>query len=201
MLRSRLSISAGFAAVAVAAVAVPAGISFAGTAEQSAAGKPATTQEESFLGGKPTVPAELAPPAGNVVDSVFKARGVQIYGCQNAVWTLIEPAATLTGVRLSPVKKVTALHFRGPSWQSDQDGSLLEGDGASAVRAPSSTPNSIPQLRITAKLTRGDGVFGKVTYIQRLDTKGGIAPAGACSGTATTAVPYTAVYRFFVAKA
>ncbi|MEU4695396.1 DUF3455 domain-containing protein [Actinoplanes sp. NPDC023714] len=201
MIRRPVKVFGAFGALALAAVAVPAGVSFAGTENApAAASRPATTQADSLLGGEPRVPAELNPPAGNVVHAVLKAKGVQVYGCTAGAWTLIEPAASLTGVTLRPARKVTALHYRGPSWQSDQDGSLVEGDGASAVRAPSAHPDSIPQLRITAKSTRGDGVFGEVTYIQRLDTVGGVAPAGACSGSATKAVPYRAVYRFFVAK-
>ncbi|MEU8239883.1 DUF3455 domain-containing protein [Actinoplanes missouriensis] len=200
-----VKIFGAFGAIALVAVAAPASVSFAATEGLPAAAAPATAVRAGQVsaGGVPAgprVPPELAPPAGNVVNAVLKARGVQIYGCTAGAWALIEPAATLTGMRLQPQKKVTALHYRGPSWQSDQDGSLVEGDGASAVRAPSTHPDSIPQLRITAKSTRGDGVFGAVTYIQRLDTVGGIAPAGSCSGSATTAVPYRAVYRFFVAK-
>ncbi|MBB2944117.1 hypothetical protein FB565_003846 [Actinoplanes lutulentus] len=188
-------------ALALVAVAIPAGVSFAGTDRLPAAPvAAAATQTDSSTSSEPRVPAELAPPAGHVVHAVLKARGVQIYGCTAAAWTLIEPAASLTGVTTRPTKKVTALHFRGPSWQSDQDGSLVEGDGASAIRASSAHPDSIPQLRITAKLNRGGGLFGKVTYIQRLDTVGGIAPSGSCTAGATTAVPYRAVYRFFVAK-
>jgi hypothetical protein len=199
--RHPLKILGAFGALALVAAAVPAGVSFAGT-ERGTAGSapPATTQADSFLGDEPHVPRELAPPAGHVVHAVLKAKGVQIYGCTGGAWTLLEPAASLTGVTVRPAKRVTALHYRGPSWQSDQDGSLLEGDGASAVRAPSSHPDSIPQLRITTKSTRGEGLFGKVTYIQRLDTVGGLAPAGSCAGSRTTAVPYRAVYRFFVAR-
>jgi hypothetical protein len=65
------------------------------------------------------------------------------------------------------------------------------------VSAPAATPNSIPQLLITAKTTRGTGVFGGVTFIQRLATTGGVAPATACTAGQTTSVPYRAVYRFF----
>ncbi|WP_229074072.1 DUF3455 domain-containing protein [Actinoplanes sp. DH11] len=201
MTRRQVRFIGAFGALALTAVAVPAGVSFAGTDRTPAASsRPATTQAESFLGGEPVVPPELAPPAGHVVHAVLKARGVQVYGCTTGAWTLIEPAASLTGVQNRPAKRVTVLHFRGPSWQSDQDGSLVEGDGTTAVRAPSAHPASIPQLRITAKLTRGPGLLGNITYIQRLDTVGGVAPAGACSGSATTAVSYRAVYRFFVAK-
>jgi len=132
---------------------------------------------------------------GNTLTSVFKAKGVQVYGCTDAKWTLIEPAASLTGITLNPVRVVSALHFRGPSWESPDDGSLVE--GTAPVPAPSDTPNSIQQLLITAKTTRGPGVFGDVTFIQRLSTVGGVAPATACTAGATTAVPYQAVYRFF----
>ncbi|MEU4557842.1 DUF3455 domain-containing protein [Actinoplanes sp. NPDC023936] len=225
MTRRLVKIFGTFGAIALVAVAAPASVSFAATEGMPATAAPAaaraghvsagtvsgdTVSAGTVPGGSvsaggapagaPRVPPELAPPPGHVVNSVLKARGVQIYGCTAGAWTLIEPAASLTGMRLRPQKKVTALHYRGPTWQSDQDGSLVEGDGASAVRAPSAHPDSIPQLRITAKATRGAGVFGEVTYIQRLDTVGGIAPAGSCSGSATTAVPYRAVYRFFVAK-
>ncbi|MEV0899830.1 DUF3455 domain-containing protein [Actinoplanes sp. NPDC049802] len=196
----RVKVAGAFGALALVAVAVPAGVSFAGTDRAPAESKPPTTQADNFHGVDPRVPSVLNPPAGNVLHSVLKARGVQIYECRSGTWTLLEPAASLTGVTMHPVKKVTALHFRGPSWLSDQDGSLVEGDGPNAERAPSEHPNSIPQLLIESKLNRGDGVFGKVTYIQRLDTVGGLAPAGSCTGSGTTAAPYRAVYRFFVAK-
>ena len=42
-------------------------------------------------------------------------------------------------------------------------------------------------------------MFGQVTYLQRLRTSGGVAPAGACTEAATTGVAYRAEYRFFVA--
>ncbi|WP_430784281.1 DUF3455 domain-containing protein [Actinoplanes sp. G11-F43] len=184
--------------LALAAVAVPAGVSFAGTEpDPVTAGPPPTTQAANYSAGQP-VPAGLEPPAGHTLHAVLKAKGVQVYECRSAAWTLLEPAAYLTGVTMHPVKKVTALHFRGPSWQSDRDGSLLEGDPASVVRAPSAHRDSIPQLRITAKTARGGGLFGAVTYIQRLDTVGGVA-SGACTGSATKSVPYRAVYRFFTA--
>jgi len=178
---------AGVLAVAV----VPTGTSFA----DSATAPSAAVQADSFLGGRTTVPEKLVPPAGNVLTSVFKAHGVQIYGCTNGAWTLTEPAASLAGIALNPVRPASAIHFRGPSWESDQDGTLIE--GMSPVSAPSDNPNSIPQLLITAKLTRGTGVFGGVTFVQRLATKGGVAPSSGCAAGDVKAVQYTAVYRFF----
>jgi hypothetical protein len=185
-------ISAGVGAAALALVGVSAGASFA---DDNPAAVTAASAADRFLGGAATVPATLVPPPGNALTSVFKAKGVQIYGCTDTKWTLIEPAASLTGITLNPVKVASALHFRGPSWQSPDDGSLVEGTGP--VSAPSATPNSIPQLLVTAKASRGPGVFGDVTFIQRLSTVGGVAPATACTTGATTSVSYQAVYRFF----
>ena len=185
-------ISAGVGAASLTLVGISAGVSFADDKPAPAA---VTSAADGFLGGTPPVPPALVPPAGNTLTSVFKAKGVQVYGCTDAKWTLIEPAASLTGITLNPVRVVSALHFRGPSWESPDDGSLVE--GTAPVPAPSDTPNSIPQLLITAKTTRGPGVFGDVTFIQRLSTVGGVAPATACTAGATTAVPYQAVYRFF----
>ncbi|GAA3927608.1 DUF3455 domain-containing protein [Actinoplanes auranticolor] len=187
-------ISAGVGAAALALVGVSAGVS---SADDKPAPAPAAVASaaDRFLGGATTVPAALVPPAGHTLSSVFRAKGVQIYGCTDAKWTLIEPAASLTGISVKPVKAASALHFRGPSWQSPDDGSLVEGTGP--VPAPSATPNSIPQLLITAKASRGPGVFGDVTFIQRLATVGGVAPATTCTTGATTTVSYQAVYRFF----
>jgi hypothetical protein len=192
-------ISATVGAIAAAITGVSAGVSFAGESPAPAAvapADPAAAQADSFLGGPATVPDALQPPPGNVLTAVFKASGVQVYTCANGAWALTEPAASLTGIGLNPVRRATAIHFRGPSWESDQDGSLIE--GTSPVSAPSATPYSIPQLLITAKVTRGPGIFGSVTYVQRLATVGGVAPAGGCQGDARTATPYRAVYRFFV---
>jgi len=197
-------ISAVVGALTLAVVGVSAGVSFAGTAAAPApapAAPPAdaaAAQADGFVGGRLDVPADLVPPDGNRLDSVFKARGVQIYSCTAAgAWTLVEPAATLSGITLAPVRRQTAIHFRGPSWQSDTDGSLVE--GTAPVSAPSATPNSIPQLLITARTTRGTGTFGGVTFIQRLATVGGVAPAGTCTAGDIRSVRYTAVYRFFTA--
>ncbi len=182
-----ITAAAGTVAAAVALAVGPTGMSFAET--------PATPPAADGLLARGAVPATLVPPPGNVLTSVFKARGVQVYGCTNGAWALLEPAASLTGITLNPTRRATAIHFRGPSWQSDSDGTLVE--GTSPVSAPSTTPNSIPQLLVTAKLSRGTGVFGGVTFIQRLNTSGGVAPAGACAAGDITSVPYRADYRFF----
>jgi hypothetical protein len=62
-------------------------------------------------------------------------------------------------------------------------------------------PGSIPQLLLRATENRGTGIFGRVTFINRLETHGGMAPTGTCSDGQTTGVPYTARYLFYVSSA
>jgi hypothetical protein len=151
------------------------------------------------LGGAATASATPAParvpdaikvPAGNHAIATYAAEGVQIYGCTAGAWTLIQPAAVL-----SKHGKPVALHSKGPVWTSIVDGSTV---GAAAV-ANSPRDGAIPELLLKANLNTGDGVFGKVTYVQRLNTRGGVAPAGTCTDGAQTAVRYSADYAFWVA--
>ncbi|EMD27947.1 DUF3455 domain-containing protein [Amycolatopsis azurea] len=139
------------------------------------------------------VPDAIKVPEGNKRLATYRGEGVQIYGCTNGAWTLIQPAATL-----SHRGRTIALHSKGPVWTSTVDGSTV---GAAAVPGASvPRPNAVPELLLKANLNSGDGIFGKVTYVQRLDTRGGLAPAGTCAAGAQTAVRYSADYAFWVAK-
>ena len=148
----------------------------------------AATASATPAGSK--VPAEIKVPDGNRPLATYFGEGVQIYGCTNGAWTLIQPAAVL-----SKHGKPVALHSKGPVWTSIVDGSTV---GAAAV-ATSPRKDAIPEVLLKANLTTGDGIFGKVTYVQRLNTRGGVAPAGACTAGAQTAVRYSADYAFWVA--
>ncbi|GHG10964.1 MULTISPECIES: DUF3455 domain-containing protein [Amycolatopsis] len=136
------------------------------------------------------VPDAIKVPAGNRPVATYPAEGVQIYGCTNGAWALIQPAAVL-----SKHGKPVALHSKGPVWTSTVDGSTV---GAAAA-ANSPRPDAIPELLLKANLNTGDGIFAHVTYIQRLNTRGGVAPAGTCTDGAQTAVRYSADYAFWVA--
>jgi hypothetical protein len=141
----------------------------------------------------PAVPPNLVPPAGQMLTADFAASGVQVYRCTTGTWTFVEPAANLLGRATQTGGIQSAIHFRGPSWESTGDGSLVE----ARVVATSPVPGSIPQLLLQATMNRGDGIFGHVTYIQRLGTSGGAAPTGACTDGQTSGVPYQAEYRFY----
>jgi hypothetical protein len=70
---------------------------------------------------------------------------------------------------------------------------------ASSVRRGIDPTNDIPLLLLRATSADQDGRFANLSYIQRLDTRGGAAPAGPCDPNQqpTLAVPYLAVYYFY----
>ena len=148
-----------------------------------------------------TVPPELAIPAGNQRTLAANARGVQIYECApdtsgTPAWKLHAPRAVL----LDDAGHQIGVHFggvdkglpAGPYWQAS-DGSRVHGANPVSV----ANPGSIPLLRLDAADTSGTGVFSKVTFIQRLDTTGGVSPTGACRAGDTQEVAYTARYSFY----
>jgi hypothetical protein len=172
--------------LAVATALLAAGLAGAGLVGPSRAAGAAPAAADTI-----TVPPEIAVPPGNTQVAQFGAAGVQVYQCTAASWTFLEPAA-----QLFDLSGHAAIHFRGPSWESIQDGSLVTGKAI----ASSPVPGSIPQLLLQATSTRGSGLFGAVTYIQRLATSGGAAPTTACTDGQTQGVAYTAVYRFYTAS-
>jgi Protein of unknown function (DUF3455) len=141
-------------------------------------------------GAKPTVPEAIKVPAGNKKIAVMPAQGVQTYQCVGGAWTFLQPDAILRHHGRAEV-----LHSKGPVWTSVRDGSSV----TAAAAANSPVPNSIPQLLLKATTTRGPGLFANITFIQRLNTTGGVSPTGACTDGATESVPYTADYTFWVA--
>lgn len=150
----------------------------------------------------PTVPATLNVPEGHHVASRYDAAGFQVYECSAAgTWTLHAPRAALWNQDTSDLGKhfggVDAGLPAGPYWQSLGDGSRVH--GGAAISAPAPEPGSIPWLRLTALDTSGSGVFSDVTYIHRVATSGGVAPAGTCNPDRSRLrpVPYAATYFFY----
>jgi hypothetical protein len=154
--------------------------------------------------GTPTsaaaTPENLEPPAESVLLFALGARGVQIYTCAAKpedsaafVWTFKAPQAELFNAR----GEVVGSHFAGPTWQG-QDGSAVVGKLVARADAPSK--QAIPWLLLEAKSHAGGGAFSTITHIQRLDTKGGVAPSKGCDEThkrEEARVPYEATYAFY----
>jgi len=146
------------------------------------------------------VPKELEPPAGEQALLQVHAKGDQVYTCKATdgkfAWTLKAPDAQLSDKGGKPFGK----HFEGPSWQSN-DGSRVTGKAVANV--PSPDGDSIPWLLLTVVSRSGDGALTRVTSIQRINTKGGKAPASGCDEMhdgAEARTAYTADYVFFAPK-
>ncbi|WP_371662260.1 DUF3455 domain-containing protein [Streptomyces sp. NBC_00280] len=161
----------------------------AGTLLSATVGQAAPVQS---AGPGVDAPAALKVPDGNRLTGVFSAEGVQTYTCTDGAWKLLEPAATLWA-KNDRSRRTVALHSRGPVWVSTVDGSAVN----AAAIANSPKTGTIPELLLQSTATRGTGAFAGVSYIQRLNTRGGVAPAAACTGTDQVSVPYSATYTFY----
>ena len=147
-----------------------------------------------------TAPGDLLDPRTYAPDSrlylVLHATGVQKYTCQaNGTWLFTDPEATLyatTGAR-----KAVGTHFLNfstgrPVWQFKSRSSVE----AARTQSSSGGAGNIAWLLLQAVATT-PGRLAHTTWIQRLNTSGGVAPAGMCTPGATTAVPYSADYLFW----
>jgi hypothetical protein len=143
-------------------------------------------------------------PGGNTRVATFYAVGVQKYKARQKAgsdpvvyeWVFVAPAAVLYDVTNAKV----GTHSAGPTWQLS--GSTTDSIYAQQFAPPrtvaSPDQSSIDWLLLMPKVGKTPtGLFTDVSYIQRIATKGGKAPATApVSLTDTIDVYYTAVYRF-----
>ena len=145
-------------------------------------------------------PAEVTPPAGNRAAFTLSATGDLTYECKAVAdkpgafaWTFGGPNATLW----DSMRKEAGRYYAGPTWES-ADGSKVTGKQLAV--APGAA-GAIPLQLVQASPGGSDGMMAGVTYIQRLKTVGGVAPATpACAAGnvgAKTTVPYSADYVFF----
>ena len=156
----------------------------------------------SSVTGPQDIPDKLKVPSGNVLLLRAYGKGVQKYTC----------TASATGPKFSPPVPhaillkddrdegdLVAIHFGGPTWEA-LDGSSVVGDTAKAQHFKAPDPDGVDWLLLPAKSNAGNGLFSQVTYIQRLFTDGGQAPAGGCDQAhehSEVLVEYSAQYFFY----
>jgi hypothetical protein len=157
----------------------------------------------------PVMPPDiLAVPTGATLKFRAHGRGSQVYTCTAATAATdggTDAGATTYSWVAVPDAKLydqngvqIGTHFAGPTWMSTVDES--DAVGAKMQQSPGATANDIPWLLLKINSHMGMGVFTDVTFVQRLNTTGGVAPATACDGTIagmTVPVAYTADYYFF----
>jgi hypothetical protein len=155
------------------------------------------------MAATPPIPDAIKAPAGEKLLLKVHATGFQIYTCNTGAdgiqqWTLKTPDADLHDKKGA----VIGHHFAGPTWKH-KDGSEVKGKASAHIESPDA--NSIPWLLVSATGHTGDGVFAKVSSIQRINTKGGNPPpASECdaskSGTESKS-KYSADYYFYAPAA
>ena len=156
-------------------------------------GAPATAQSDSDN----RVPdlgdcQKLQAPEGSQVAFHAYGVGVQIYRWNGTGWIFVAPEAMLFADHGD--HGVVGIHYAGPTWES-VSGSKVVG---AVIDKCFPDPDAIPWLSLGAVSTEGPGIFQQVTFIQRLNTAGGVAPnlPGDFAGQVVR-VPYSADYVFY----
>jgi Protein of unknown function (DUF3455) len=145
------------------------------------------------------LPEPVRVPSGQKVVMTTTGVGEITYECREKKdmagaheWTFVAPVATL----YAPDRKVVGKYYAGPTWEAN-DGSKVTGKQVAVAPAMA---GSIPLQLVKAEPAMGNGAMTGVSYIQRLNTKGGVAPAMACDAGAKgkrQQVAYEADYVFY----
>lgn len=151
----------------------------------------------SIACAEPAIPETIQVPSGNKAMMTVHAKGDQVYQCTmdkgSYAWVLQAPDAGLfddQGLRVGS-------HYAGPTWQY-KDGSRVVGRVLKKIEAASE--NSIAWLLVEIVAHKGKGALSDVTYINRINTQGGLAPASGCDPNhlgAEARSAYTADYVFY----
>jgi hypothetical protein len=156
----------------------------------------------------PPVPAGLQAPVGNEAFLEGAAIGTQDYIClpsgSGTAWTFFGPQATLFNQHDEQI----ITHFLSPNpfengtprvtWQSSEDTSKIWGlTIASVVVHPTTIPWLLVQVVGAENGPTGGGELSETTYVQRLNTVGGVAPSTSCTVGMMALVPYSADYFFY----
>jgi hypothetical protein len=162
----------------------------------------------------PVVPTELEVQAGNHAFLLGRGVGTQNYACQPAAslgrvaWTLFTPQATL----FSDQNEQLTTHFISPNpdepgivrvtWEDSADTSSV---WARATASATLDPSAIPWVLLEVVGARvgptGGHALSGTTFIQRVNTQGGLAPSTGCDRLTDVGrkafMPYTADYFFY----
>ncbi|WP_293781099.1 DUF3455 domain-containing protein [uncultured Oxalicibacterium sp.] len=149
-----------------------------------------------------SLPAAVQVPAGNKVVLETVGVGDITYECKvkkdtidQHEWVFAGPDAVLN----DRAGKAIGKYYGPPATWESKDGSKVT--ATQVAVSPAGTGN-IPLQLVKANPAMGKGAMTDVTYIQRVATKGGVAPASACGAGnvgAKEVVKYQADYIFWKA--
>lgn len=146
------------------------------------------------------LPAAVQVPAGNSVAMETHAKGDITYQCTASkdmasapTWVFVGPDAKLMDRKGAQIGR----YFGPPATWENNDGSKVT---ATQVAVAPGSAGSIPLQLVKANPAMGMGAMQGVTYIQRVATRGGVAPATACTTASVgekQVVQYQADYIFW----
>ena len=146
-----------------------------------------------------SLPEPVRVPAGQKMMMAATGVGEITYECREKKdvagqheWAFVAPVATL----YSADRKTVGKYYAGPTWEA-ADGSKVTGKQLAVSPA---SPGNIALQLVKADPATGAGAMTGVSYIQRLNTKGGVAPARACDAASKgqrQQVGYEADYVFY----
>ena len=157
----------------------------------------AQAHESLALNAASSIPAQIRVPGGSSQVLSTHAIGDQIYQCAlvngSYTWILLAPDAKL----LDTKGQVVGKHYSGPVWEY-KEGSRIEGRIVSKLDVD--PDSSISWLLVKVIGHKGNGLFSDISYINRINTRGGLAPSSRCHmnhlGTEKR-MAYSADYVFY----
>lgn len=161
----------------------------------------------SGMGAKPmpvfsqaSLPDAVKVPAGHRVAMETVGAGDITYECRAKAntpgaheWVFVGPDARL----MDRAGKQVGKYYGPPATWENADGSKVT---ATQVAVAPNGSGNIPHQLVKANPATGMGVMQGVSYIQRVATQGGVAPAAACGATnmgQKQVVKYQADYIFY----
>jgi Protein of unknown function (DUF3455) len=145
------------------------------------------------------VPQVVAVPNGHKAVMTLKGVGQLTYECRAKAgadgvheWAFVAPDATLQDTS----GKVVGKYYGGPTWEHNEGGKIT---GKQLAVAPGAA-GAIPLQLVQTAPAMEKGPFDGVTYIQRMNTMGGVAPKATCDASTAgnrQTVGYSADYVFY----
>ncbi|MDO9169923.1 MAG: DUF3455 domain-containing protein [Methylobacter sp.] len=143
------------------------------------------------------IPEQIKVPQGYSPMLTVHAKGDQIYQCSlnqgEYAWTMLAPDAKL----FDEEGKLVGNHSAGPLWEY-KEGSRVVGRVVNKI--DKAAGKAISWLLVEVVSHQGDGLFSDVSFINRVNTHGGLPPSSGCTANhlgSEKRVAYTADYIFY----
>ncbi len=144
-----------------------------------------------------SIPEQIKVPVGYSPVLTVHAKGDQIYQCAlnkgEFAWETQAPDAKL----FDEQGKIVGNHTAGPLWEY-KEGSRVVGRVVKKIdMAPG---KSIAWLLVEVVSHKGDGLFSNISFINRINTSGGLPPKTGCDANhlgSEKRIAYTADYVFY----